>query len=215
MNINTFIDHTLLKNTAKLSDFEGLFHDASEHEFFSVCVPPHIVPFAKNTLMNTNVKICSVAGFPLGYNTLDSKEAEIVELFSLGCDEVDVVLNISNVKNEDWDSVDEEFKIFSEISKNKTLKVIIESGILTDLEVEKICEIANTNPVSFLKTSTGFAEKSASFKAVKLMRGKLDKNIKIKASGGIKNFDDAKKYIELGADRLGCSGSVEILNGAN
>jgi len=213
MELNKFIDHTLLKNTATEKDFENLFTEASDNSFFSVCVPPHIVPFAKNTLLSTSVQICSVAGFPLGYSTLDNKETEIIELFANGCDEVDVVLNISNVKNEDWESVEDEFKVFSEISINRNLKVIIESGILTDDEIIKICEIANTHPVTFLKTSTGFAEKSASLEAVRLIRKHANKEILIKASGGIKNTEQAINFIEAGADRLGCSASVIIVEG--
>lgn len=213
MKINKFIDHTLLKNTATEEDFENLFTEASDHSFYSVCVPPHIVPFAKNTLAETSVQICSVAGFPLGYSTLENKETEIIELFASGCSEVDVVLNISNVKNKDWESVEDEFKIFSEISINRTLKVIIESGILTNEEIIKICEIANNHPVTFLKTSTGFAEKSASIDAVKLIREHAHKKILIKASGGIKNTEQAIQFIEAGADRLGCSASIAIVEG--
>jgi deoxyribose-phosphate aldolase len=213
MELNKFIDHTLLKNTATEEDFERLFTEASDNSFFSVCVPPHIVPFAKNTLAETNVQICSVASFPLGYSTIENKETEIIELFTNGCDEVDVVLNISNVKNKDWESVEEEFQIFSEISINRTLKVIIESGILTDEEIVKICEIANNHPVTFLKTSTGFAEKSASLEAVKLIREHTNKEILIKASGGVKNTAQAIEFVEAGADRLGCSASVAIVEG--
>ena len=143
--------------------------------------------------------------------TIQNKKNEIEELFELGCDEVDVVLNTSNVKSENWDLVEEEFKIFSTVSKNKTLKVIIESGLLTKTEVVKICEIANKLPVTFLKTSTGFATKSASLEAVTTMREHLNKDIKIKASGGIRTREQAEAFINAGANRLGCSAGVSIV----
>jgi len=211
MNLSKYIDHTLLKNTAKELDFSELFEEAKKHNFFSVCIPPHIVKKAKKELQNTDVKICSVAGFPNGYNTIKNKKNEIEELFQLGCDEVDVVLNINNVKSKDWDKVTNELKVFSKCSKEQTLKVIIESGILTKKEIIRICEITNNYPVTFLKTSTGFAKKSASIEAVQTMREHLDASIYIKASGGIKNNKQAMDYIHAGATRLGCSASVTIV----
>jgi len=211
MNLNEYIDHTKLGQTSPREDYANLVREAKTHSFFSVCIPPHMVTTVKNELQNTNVKICSVAGFPNGYNTIQNKKNEIEELFQLGCDEVDVVLNTSNVKSENWNLVEEEFKTFSNFSKNKSLKVIIESGLLTKSEVVKICEIANTRPVTFLKTSTGFATKSASIEAVTTMREHLNKDIKIKASGGIRTREQAENFIKAGADRLGCSASVSIV----
>jgi deoxyribose-phosphate aldolase len=211
MNLSQHIDHTLLKSTAKEADFSKLFEEAQKHHFFSVCIPPHVVKTAAKELKNTDVKICSVAGFPNGYNTIKSKQNEIDELFRLGCDEVDVVLNINHVKNKDWDAVTKELKSFSKLSKENTIKVIIESGILTKKEIIQVCKITNQYPVTFLKTSTGFAEKSASIEAVQTMREHLDASIYIKASGGIKNNKQAMDYIHAGATRLGCSASVVIV----
>lgn len=213
MELSQYIDHTLLKNTAEDHDFQKLFQEAEQYSFFSVCIPPHITISAKKTLQKTNVKICSVAGFPNGYNTIKNKKNEINELFSLGCDEVDVVLNINNVKNKNWDKVTDELIAFSKISKDQSLKVIIESGILTEKEIIKICEITNKYPVTFLKTSTGFAKTNATISAVKTMRAHLNKSILIKASGGIKNQKHAIDFIEAGADRLGCSASINIVKG--
>jgi len=212
MDLNNYIDHTKLNQAAPVAEYENLFNEALEHSFFSVCVPPHIAALAKNKLQDSNVKVCSVAGFPNGYNTVKNKEREIEELFELGCDEVDVVLNTSNVKSNNWSAVQDEFKTFSKISKKKILKVIIESGLLTKSEVIKICEITNDNPVSFLKTSTGFAPKSASLEAVTIMREHLNKEIKIKASGGIRTREQAEAFINAGANRLGCSASVTIVS---
>lgn len=210
--INKYIDHTKLSQTATKSDYKKIVDEALEHSFFSVCVPPHIVPTAKKKLKTSAVKVCSVAGFPNGYNTLKNKISEIEELYEIGCDEVDVVLNISNVKSDDWEAVEGEIKAFSDVSKDKILKIIIESGLLTKSELIKICDITNKHPVSFLKTSTGFATKSASIEAVVTMREHLNKNIKIKASGGIRTSEQARGFIEAGADRLGCSASVSIIS---
>ncbi len=214
MNLNTFIDHTLLKNTATQADFDKVINEAIEYSFFSVCIPPYMVEYTNKKLETSSVKTCSVAGFPLGYNTLQDKNTEIEHLYSIGCDEVDVVLNISNVKNQNWAAVEEEFRSFSNFSKNNCLKVIIESGILTNDEIIKVCEIASKHPVTFLKTSTGFAEKSASIEAVKTIRTNSPKEILIKASGGIKNQEQALAFVEAGANRLGCSASIKIVTGA-
>lgn len=213
MNLNTFIDHTLLKNTAIPADYDQLIKEAVTHSFFSVCVPPHIANYTHSKLKDSSVKTCSVAGFPMGYSSLQNKKTEIKELYALGCDEVDVVLNIANVKAGDWLAVEEEFKIFTEFSKTQCLKVIIESGILTTQEIIEICKLATKYPVSFLKTSTGFAEKSASLDAVKTIRANTPKEILIKASGGIRNQTQALEFIEAGANRLGCSASIAIVKG--
>jgi len=212
MKLSKYIDHTKLNPCSTVSEFDQLINEAIEYGFFSVCVPPHIVKHTKEKLSKTQVKVCSVAGFPNGYTTLRNKKHEIEELFEIGCDEVDVVLNIANVKSGSWDLVLEEFTVFSELSKANTLKVIIESGLLTKSEVVKVCEIANEKPVDFLKTSTGFAAKNASVEAVVTMRAHLKSNIKIKASGGIRTKAQAETFIEVGADRLGCSSGVKIIN---
>jgi deoxyribose-phosphate aldolase len=212
INLNKYIDHTKLNQTASETEYNKLIEEAKDYSFFSVCVPPHMASYVKEKLKGSDVKVCSVAGFPNGYNTIKNKKNEIDELFEIGCDEVDVVLNTSNVKSKNWKAVEEEFKIFSKISKEKSLKVIIESGLLTKSEVIKICEITNNFPVTFLKTSTGFAPKSASLEAVTIMREYLNKEIKIKASGGIRTREQAEAFIKAGADRLGCSAGVTIVS---
>ncbi len=213
MNLNTFIDHTLLKNTASETDFNNLINEAITYGFFCVCVPPHIVKHTHEKLKNSPIKTCSVAGFPLGYNTLEDKKNEINHLYSIGCDEVDVVLNISNIKDQNWSLVENEFRVFSNFFKKKCLKVIIESGILSNNELIKVCKIATQHPVTFLKTSTGFAKIHSTLKAVQIMRKHLPKKVLIKASGGIKNQSQALNFIKAGANRLGCSASINIIKG--
>lgn len=209
MKLNSYIDHTLLKNTSTASDFNKLIKEANTHNFFSLCVPPSWVPFC----INKDLTICSVAGFSLGYSLLTTKIKEIENLFDVGCDEVDVVLNFSALKSGNWSLITEELKEFHSISKSKTLKVIVESGMLTQIELEKLCEIFNKYPSTFIKTSTGFMEKGADLDQVKYMRKALDKNIKIKASGGIRDQKTALDFIKAGADRLGTSASVTIVTG--
>lgn len=209
MKINKYIDHTLLKNLGSYAAFDQLAQEAKDYNFYTVCIPPSLVPYFKKN--HSSLKLCSVAGFPLGYNLIETKISEIKSLFSSGCDEVDVVLNINAVKNAHWDNIENEFIEYSKISKTQTLKVIIESGELTAEEIEKICQIALKHPVSFLKTSTGFASKHADLKDVALIKSIVGDKILIKASGGIKNFAQASAFIEAGANRLGCSASVAIV----
>jgi deoxyribose-phosphate aldolase len=211
MNLNKYIDHTLLKNTALKSEYDQLIKEAKLHEFFSVCVPPSWVSYC----LNNGVTVCSVAGFSQGYSLLRTKVTEIENLFDEGCDEVDVVLNISALKSGDWSIVSEELKAFHDISKSKTLKVIVESGMQTQDELLRLCDIFNDYPSTFIKTSTGFMEKGAVLEQVKFMRERLDKSILIKASGGIRDQKAALDFIEAGASRLGTSASVSIVTGEN
>lgn len=183
-----------------------------KHSFYSLCVPPCWVDHVKSKTLNSEVKVCSVAGFPMGYSDLKSKDFEIKTLFEAGVDEVDVVLNISKIKSKNWSYIKDELKCFNEHSQSKTIKVIIESGIMSETEILKICELFNEWPSTFIKTSTGYAEAGAKLKDVELLRKNLKPSIKIKASGGIKNYEQACAYIEAGASRLGTSTSVEIIN---
>ena len=209
MNLNTYIDHTLLKNTAIKEDYDKLIKEAYLHEFYSVCVPPSWVSYCKNK----SVCVCSVAGFSLGYSLLKTKIKEIEDLFDEGCFEVDVVLNHSALKSGDWSIVSQELKAFHEISKSKTVKVIVESGMLRLNELNKLCDLFNDYPSTFIKTSTGFMEHGAVLEHVKLMRQKLSEDIKIKASGGIRSQEQALAFVEAGANRLGTSASVSIVTG--
>ncbi|MGH2564805.1 MAG: deoxyribose-phosphate aldolase, partial [Ginsengibacter sp.] len=175
--------------------------------------PPLFVVKAKELLKNSNVKVATVIGFPFGYSAIEAKVAEIVLAMVDGADELDMVINISAIKNNDWNFIANEINTIIPIikSKNKIIKVIIESGILTDDEIIKCCDIYGVAEVDYVKTSTGYAEKGATVHAVKLIRAHLADSIKIKASGGIKTYEFAEELIDAGATRLGCSSSVQIM----
>ena len=216
MNIAEYIDHTVLKPTTTLEDVEKLCEEAVSYQFAAVCVPPLFVKKAKAILNNSSTKVATVIGFPFGYSAIEAKVAEVVLAIIDGADELDVVINISAIKNNDWKFLANEINAILPIikNKNKVIKVIIESGILTDEEIIKCCDLYGAAGVDFMKTSTGYAEKGASLEAVKLMRKQLADNVLIKASGGIKNFIFAKQLIQAGANRIGCSSSVAIINEA-
>jgi deoxyribose-phosphate aldolase len=213
MNIAPYIDHTLLKQTTSLNHIKKLCEEALEHQFAAVCVPPLYVKKAKEFLGVSPIKVATVIGFPLGYCAIEAKVAEIVLAIVDAADELDMVVNISAIKNEDWNFIANEINTILPIirNKNKVIKVIIESGVLTDEEIIKCCDIYGAAGVDYVKTSTGFAEKGASIHAVKLIRAHLADAIKIKASGGIRSYSFAKELINAGANRIGCSASVQII----
>jgi len=213
LNINSYIDHTILKPTTTLAKIEKLCSEAIQYQFAAVCVPPLFVKKAKEILDNSIIKTATVIGFPFGYNAIEAKVAEIVLAMVDGADELDMVINISAIKNNDWNFIASEINTIMPIikSKDKIIKVIIESGILTDDEIIKCCDIYGAAGVDYVKTSTGYAETGATLHAVELIRAHLADSIKIKASGGIKSYEFAKELIEAGADRIGCSSSVKIM----
>jgi deoxyribose-phosphate aldolase len=215
MTLNAYIDHTLLKPTTLIADIEQLCSEAREYHFAAVCVPPNFVKKAKALVAGTDVKVATVIGFPFGYSAVEAKIAEILLAMVDGADELDVVINISAIKNTDWLYLADEINHIMPIirSKNKVIKVIIESGILTDEEIIACCEIYGLAGIDYLKTSTGYAEKGATVEAVKLFRQHLPANVQIKASGGIRDYAFAKQLIDAGATRLGCSASVAIVKG--
>jgi deoxyribose-phosphate aldolase len=213
MNIAQYIDHTILKPTTLLSDIEKVCAEALEYQFAAVCVPPLFVKKANELVRNPSIKIATVIGFPFGYNAIEAKVAEIILAIVDGAEELDMVVNISAIKNNDWNFIANEINTILPIikSRKKVIKVIIESGILTDDEIIKCCDIYGAAGVDYVKTSTGYAEKGASVHAVKLIRNHLADNVEIKASGGIKTYQFAKELIDAGATRLGCSSSVQIV----
>ena len=213
MNIAPYIDHTLLKPTATWTEIENLCKEAAEYNFAAVCVPPLYVKKAKELLNNSEVKMATVIGFPFGYCAIEAKVAEIVLAIIDGADELDMVVNISAIKNNDWTFIANEINTIMPIVKNKekVIKVIIESGILTEDEIIKCCDIYGAAGVNYVKTSTGYEKKGASIQAVKLIRAHLSDAVKIKASGGIRSYSFAKELINAGANRLGCSASVQIV----
>ncbi|MBL0146994.1 MAG: deoxyribose-phosphate aldolase [Chitinophagaceae bacterium] len=213
MNIASYIDHTVLKPTTTVADIEKLCAEAVQNKFAAVCVPPLFVKKAKQLTNASDVKVATVIGFPFGYSAIEAKVAEVLLAIVDGVDELDVVINISAIKNNDWQFLANEINtLMPIIRKNeKAVKIIIESGILTNEEIIKCCDLYGAAGVDFMKTSTGYAEVGATLEAVTLMRKHLASAIKIKASGGIKTFSFAKALIEAGADRLGCSSSVKIV----
>lgn len=213
MSIASYIDHTVLKPTTTVADIEKLCAEAREYRFAAVCVPPLFVRKAKELTEGSGVKVATVIGFPFGYSAIEAKLAEIVLAIVDGADELDMVVNISAIKNKDWQFIASEINTVMPVirSKGRQIKVIIESGILTDEEIITCCDIYGAAGVDFMKTSTGYAEKGASVEAVVLMRKHLADAVQIKASGGIKTYTFAKALIDAGANRLGCSSSVQIV----
>ncbi len=213
MELNKYIDHTNLKAYAKEEDIKKLCEEAVEYGFASVCVNPYYVKYASELLKNTNISVCTVIGFPLGQNTIDVKEYEAINAIQNGADEIDMVVNIAAIKDGKFDYVKKEIETVRDSAEGKILKVIIETCYLTSDEIIKMTEICNETFVNFIKTSTGFGTSGAKEEDVKLMNEHKMDYLEIKASGGIKNYDDATKFIEAGATRLGTSSGVAIMNG--
>lgn len=215
MLLAQFIDHTILKNNTSAADVDKLCKEAVENGFAAVCVPPYFVSDAKKLLEGSPVKAATVIGFPFGYHRYETKAKEAQLAIEDGADELDVVMNLSAFKSNDLAYLETEIDALSKLTndENKTLKVIIESGVLSDDEIIRCCELYSRYPLQFLKTSTGYAEKGASVHAVHLMRKHLPPHIGIKASGGIKTAAFAQELIGAGATRLGTSSGVQLVKG--
>ncbi len=214
-NLAKYIDHTLLKPTVIASQIEDLCTEARIHKFAAVCVPPPFVKLAKQQLnLPADPKVATVIGFPFGYSAIEAKLAEVVLAMVDGADELDMVINYTAIKNKDWEYVANEINHLLTVvhGKKKILKVIIESGVLTDEEIIKCCEIYGTAGVDFMKTSTGYAEKHATVEAVQLMRKHLPAHVQIKASGGIRTQEFAHQLTEAGATRLGTSSGLALIS---
>lgn len=213
MNIAAYIDHTILKPDTTLEDIRRVCNEAKEYGFAAVCIPPLYIKSAVELLDGSAVKKAAVIGFPMGYTAIEAKLAEVVLAIVDGADELDMVMNISAVKNNDWQFIAHEINAILPVIKNKNrvIKIIIETGLLTSDEIIKCCELYGAAGVDFLKTSTGFSGKGASVADVQLMRQYLPSHIQIKASGGIRSYSFACELIKAGANRIGCSSSVEII----
>ncbi len=210
-DILKFIDHTLLKADATNSMIESLCKEAIEYNFCAVCVNPYFVKMAKDLLRDSNVKVATVVGFPLGANTKEVKAYETIDAINNGADEIDMVINIGALKNKNYDLVKEDIKAVVEAAKDKaSVKVIIETCLLTDDEKKKACELALEAGAHFVKTSTGFSTGGATIEDVKLMKSVVGDRMGIKASGGVRDLETAIKMIEAGATRLGTSSGVKI-----
>ena len=213
--IQKYIDHTLLKPTATKQDIKLLCQEAKEHHFFSVCVNSSYIKLAKKELQKSEVKICGVVGFPLGAMSSESKLFEAQSALSDGADEIDMVMNIGLLKSHDYDAFAEDIRAIKKIMPNKVLKVILETCYLDDDEIIKASSIAIECGADFIKTSTGFGTEGATVKNIRLIKYVAHKsNTKLKASGGIRNYNIAKEFIDLGVDRLGLSSSIAIVDGS-
>ena len=211
MGLNKYIDHTILKATASSSDVQKLCEEAIEHEFYSVCVNGCYVADAKQLLQGTDVKVAAVVGFPLGAMTTAAKVFEAKEAVENGASEIDMVINVAKLKDGEFEYVENEIRQIKDAIGDNVLKVIIETCYLTDEEKVKACELALVAKADFVKTSTGFGTGGATYEDVKLMKSIVGDNAKVKASGGVRDKETAQKYVELGAERLGTSSGISIM----
>ncbi len=207
------IDHTLLKAYATKEDILKLCNEAYKYNFKSVCVNPSRVSLAKELLHGTDILICTVIGFPLGANASDVKAYETVRAISDGADEVDMVINIGLAKEHNYEGVYQDILAVVNAAGGTLVKVILETCYLTDEEIVECSKMALKAGADFVKTSTGFGPKGATIEAVSLMRKTVGNNMGVKASGGIHNIDDYKKMVEAGANRIGTSSGIEIMEG--
>lgn len=198
------VDHTLLKQTATMKDIEKICDDAIANNTASVCIPPVYVKQAKDYVKG-KMKICTVIGFPNGYNTTSTKVFETAQAVKDGADEIDMVINIGKVKENNYEYISNEINKIKEACNGKLLKVIIETCLLTEDEKIKLCEVVSNSQADYIKTSTGFSTAGATLEDIILFKNHIKNGKKIKAAGGIKDFQDAQKFIEAGADRLGTS----------
>lgn len=209
-DILALVDHTLLSQQATRNDIKGICDDAVKYKCASVCIPPSYVKEAKEYLTD-KMKICTVIGFPNGYNTTAVKCFETEDAVRNGADEIDMVINIGLLKDRRYDELSQEIKAVRESCKGKILKVIIETCLLTEEEKIKMCEIVSDSGADFIKTSTGFSTAGATREDIALFKANARNGLKIKAAGGIASLKDAEDMISLGAERLGTSRIVKII----
>lgn len=207
-------DHTILKADATRKDVKRVCDEAMAYSFCSVCVNSYYVPYVANLLHGSDVKICSVVGFPLGAMSTRAKALEARIAVMDGADEIDMVINIGALKDRDYSVVLEDIKAVKEACEDKTLKVIIETCLLNDVEKVKACELAKEAGADFVKTSTGFSTGGAKVEDVKLMRATVGPDMGVKASGGIHDNEFAKELVDAGANRLGTSATIQIVEAA-
>lgn len=215
MKYEKMIDHTLLKPESTSLDINKLIKEAKKYNFYSICINPCWIEYVKNELKNSEIKIVSVIGFPLGSMTTESKIFETVDSIKKGADEIDMVINIGKFKEGDYNFVLNEIKEIKKICNNVILKVIIETALLSEDEIRKATDIVIESEADYIKTSTGFSNRGANQRDIEIfvdvIRSKKSK-LKIKAAGGIKSMDDIIKYTQMGVNRFGTSSSVKIFN---
>lgn len=213
LNLSPFISHSILKADTSLAEVEKVCNEALQHDFKSICIPPFYIKKAKEFLINSNIKISTVIGFPFGYSAIEAKIAEIVLAIIDGVDEIEITANISAIKNNDYTFIANELNTILPIvrSKNKILKVIVESGSLTNDELKKCCDIYGAAGIDYLKTSTGFGEKNTSLNSIQLIRQHLADAVKLEAGYNKITHSFAESLIKEGVDRLCCSNSIDLI----
>ncbi len=212
LQLKDYIDHTLLAATATEAEIRNLCEEAKEHGFYAVCVNSCYVPLAKDFLKGSSVKLAATIGFPLGASSTRAKIQEARTAVSDGSEEIDMVINIGFFKDEKYDEVRSEIQEIKKAIGNKILKVIIETGYLTDKEIAKATELVMQAGAEYVKTSTGFGSRGASLKDIEIMKKVVNDKVKIKASGGIRDAETASKYIDLGVSRIGTSSGIKIIS---
>ena len=206
------IDHTQLKAFAKWEDIEKLCDEAVEYQTASVCIPPAYIKRVHDKYQD-KINICTVVGFPLGYSVTSAKVAEVEQALKDGCNEIDMVVNISDVKNGDYAKVEEEIRTLKKACGNHILKVIIETCYLTEDEKIAMCKAVTNAGADYIKTSTGFGTGGATIEDIRLFKEHIGPNVKMKAAGGVKSKDDLIMFLEAGCDRIGTSSAVGLLKG--
>lgn len=211
--MNSYFDSTLLKCTSTKGDIEKLCLDAIKYSFATVCINPCYVSYAYSLLKDSNVKVCTVIGFPLGANTTEIKVAEAKKAIEDGASEIDMVINVGFLKDKNYNYVKNEIFEIKKAIDGKILKVIIETCYLDEDEIKIMTEICNETEVNYIKTSTGFGTRGASIEDIEIINKYKNDKLKVKASGGIRTREDAEKYIELGVNRIGTSNAVKMMEG--
>ena len=213
--IARFIEHTILKPDTRLTDVRQVCEEAQKHGFAAICIPPLYVREARRILddLSPRTRLVTVVGFPMGYSAIAAKSEEIKRATEDGADEIDAVINIAAVKSGQWNHVGNDIEALALATnmRGRTLKLILECGLLNDEEVRRVCELAGTSRVAWLKTGTGFHGHPATPDMVRMLRAQTPANIRIKAAGGIRTPADAQALIDAGADRIGTSAGVEIV----
>ena len=214
MSLNRYIDHTLLSPIATSEQIEKLCQEAISYKFATVCIPPFYIDKARRALLGSDVKICTVIGFPFGYDHVATKIEGMTRAIAAGADELDIVVNLPAVKNGNWDLIENEIDSYTTTAKlknNKVLKLILETAYLNSEELEILCNLCLKYNVDFAKTSTGYGPRGATVEDVVAMKNILGDAVQIKASGGIKTKKDAKELIDAGATRLGTSSGIKLI----
>lgn len=209
--MNEYFDSTLLKSTTTMDDIKKLCIDAKKYSFATVCINPCYVSYASELLKDSKVGVCTVIGFPLGANTTKIKVEEASDAINNGVSEVDMVINVGFLKDKKYDYIKNEILEVKKVVNDKILKVIIETCYLDEDEIRIMTEICNETGVDYIKTSTGFGTRGASFEDIEIINKYKNDKLKVKASGGIRTKEDAEKYIELGVNRIGTSNAVKMM----